>query len=164
MAEVKALWQAAEVERDRLTEFVDVLQKRVEESNNKLLESERKLQGERLRAVLLEQHLEKLRLEPGKTAPKSKTGRPTSSTRHNSTGSEKKDPSLAQLSHVPMESQIEELSTRLAIQKEENEMLKAALGSALQGKEEDFRMYHETLDQVKGVFLQALRQQKADKH
>lgn len=48
---------------------------RVEESNNKLLESERKLQGERLRAVLLEQHLEKLRLEPGKTAPRSKTGR-----------------------------------------------------------------------------------------
>ncbi|XP_040850875.1 coiled-coil domain-containing protein 13 [Ochotona curzoniae] len=164
VAEIKALWQAAEVERDRLTEFVDVLQKRVEESNNKLLESERKLQGERLRAVLLEQHLEKLRLEPGKTAPRSKTGRPTSSTRHNSTGSEKKDPSLAQLSHVPVESQIEELSTRLAIQKEENEMLKAALGSALQGKEEDFRMYHETLDQVKGVFLQALRQQKTDKH
>lgn len=53
---------------------------------------------------------------------------------------------------------------RLAIQVEENEMLKAALGNALQGKEEDFRMYHETLDQVKGVFLQALRQQKADKH
>lgn len=54
--------------------------------------------------------------------------------------------------------------SRLAIQVEENEMLKAALGNALQGKEEDFRMYHETLDQVKGVFLQALRQQKADKH
>lgn len=51
---------------------------------------------------------------------------------------------------------------RLAIQVEENEMLKAALGSALRGKEEDFRMYHETLGQVKGVFLQALRQQKAD--
>ncbi|KAB0400995.1 hypothetical protein E2I00_003568 [Balaenoptera physalus] len=79
VTEFKALWQAAEVERDRLTEFVTVLQK------------------------------------------------------------------------------------RLAIQLEENEMLKAALGSALQGKEEDFRMYHETLGQVKGVFLQALRQQKADK-
>ena len=54
--------------------------------------------------------------------------------------------------------------SRLAIQVEENEMLKAALGNALQGKEEDFRMYHETLDHVKGVFLQALRQQEADKH
>lgn len=53
----------------------------MEESNNKLLESERKLQEERQRAVVLEQHLEKLRLEPGRTAgpqkaaPRNKTGR-----------------------------------------------------------------------------------------
>lgn len=53
--------------------------------------------------------------------------------------------------------------SRLAIQAEENEMLKAALGSVLRGKEEDFRVYHETLGQVKGVFLKALRQKKADK-
>ncbi|XP_060018247.1 coiled-coil domain-containing protein 13 [Lagenorhynchus albirostris] len=169
VTEFKALWQAAEVERDRLTEFVTVLQKRVEESNSKLLESERKLQEERHRTAVLEQHLEKMRLEPGRTsasqraAPRSKTGVPTSNTRHNPKESERKDPSSAQISNVPVESQMEELTTRLAIQVEENEMLKAALGSALRGKEEDFRMYHETLGQVKGVFLQALRQQKADK-
>ncbi|XP_044790180.2 coiled-coil domain-containing protein 13 isoform X2 [Bubalus bubalis] len=170
VTEFKALWQAAEVERDRLTEFVTVLQKRVEERNSRLLESERRLQEERHRAVVLEQHLEKMRLEPGRmsasqrAAPRSKTGLPASNTRHHPSESERKDPSSAQLSSVPMESQMEELTTRLAIQVEENEMLKAALGNALQGKEEDFRMYHETLDQVKGVFLQALRQQKADKH
>ncbi|XP_063467441.1 coiled-coil domain-containing protein 13 isoform X2 [Symphalangus syndactylus] len=169
VTEIKALWQAAEVERDRLTEFVTVLQKRVEERNSKLLESERKLQEERHRTVVLEQHLEKIRLEPGKAsasqraAPRTKTGLPTSNNRHNPTGSEKKDPSFAQLSDVPVESQMEELTTRLAIQVEENEMLKAALGSALRGKEEDFRMYHEILGQVKSVFLQALRQQKTDK-
>lgn len=50
------------------------------------------------------------------------------------------------------------------MQVEENELLRAALGSALRGKEEDFRVYHETLAQVKGVFLQALRQQQADSH
>ncbi|KAI4553959.1 hypothetical protein MJT46_016139 [Ovis ammon polii x Ovis aries] len=170
VTEFKALWQAAEVERDRLTEFVTVLQKRVEERNSKLLESEKRLQEERHRAVVLEQHLEKMRLEPGRmsasqrAAPRSKTGLPASNTRHHPSESERKDPSSAQLSSVPMESQMEELATRLAIQVEENEMLKAALGDALQGKEEDFRMYHEALDQVKGVFLQALRQQKADKH
>ncbi|XP_011889495.1 PREDICTED: coiled-coil domain-containing protein 13 isoform X8 [Cercocebus atys] len=142
---------------------------RVEESNSKLLESERKLQEERHRTVVLEQHLEKIRLEPGKAsasqraAPRMKTGLPTSNTRQNPTGSEKKDPPFAQLSDVPVESQMEELTTRLAVQVEENEMLKAALGSALQGKEEDFRMYHEILGQVKSVFLQALRQQKTDK-
>ncbi|XP_014986720.3 coiled-coil domain-containing protein 13 isoform X3 [Macaca mulatta] len=169
VTEIKALWQAAEVERDRLTEFVTVLQKRVEESNSKLLESERKLQEERHRTVVLEQHLEKIRLEPGKAsasqraAPRTKAGLPTSNTRQNPTGSEKKDPPFAQLSDVPVESQMEELTTRLAVQVEENEMLKAALGSALRGKEEDFQMYHEILGQVKSVFLQALRQQKTDK-
>ncbi|XP_006181395.1 coiled-coil domain-containing protein 13 isoform X1 [Camelus ferus] len=170
VTEFKALWQATEVERDRLTEFVTVLQKRVEESNRKLLESERKLQEERHRTVVLEQHLEKMRLEPGKTsasqraAPRSKTGLPASNIRHNPNESERKDPFSAPFSSVPVESQMEEVTTRLAIQVEENEMLKAALGSALRGKEEDFRMYHETLGQVKGIFLQALRQQKADKH
>ncbi|XP_053454957.1 coiled-coil domain-containing protein 13 isoform X4 [Nycticebus coucang] len=142
---------------------------RAEESNSKLLEAGRKLQEERHRTVLLEQHLEKMRLEPGRApalqraASRNKAGLPASNSRHNPTGSEKKDPTFAQLSDVPMESQMEELTTRLAIQAEENEMLKAALDTALRGKEEDFRMYHETLGQVKGVFLQALRQQKADK-
>lgn len=55
------------------------------------------------------------------------------------------------------------LWSRLAIQMEENGILRDALGSALRGKEEDFRMYHQTLGQVKGVFLQALRKQKANK-
>ncbi|XP_055985531.1 coiled-coil domain-containing protein 13 isoform X3 [Sorex fumeus] len=142
---------------------------RVEESNHKLLESERQRQEERQRSVVLEQHLEKMRLEPVRTAApqraasRSRTGQPPASSRRDSSGSERKEPSLAQLSGVPLESQLEELTARLAIQVEENEMLRAALGSALQGKEEDIRMYHETLGQVKGVFLQALRQQKVDK-
>ncbi|XP_041532707.1 coiled-coil domain-containing protein 13 isoform X2 [Microtus oregoni] len=167
-AEMKALWQAAEVERDRLNEFVTVLQKRVEESSSKLLEAEQRLQEERQRAVLLEQHLEKMRLEPCRTSvsqkvARNKPGPQASSSRHNPPGSAKKDSSSAQLSDMPMESQIEELTARLAIQMEENGILRDALGSALRGKEEDFRMYHQTLGQVKGVFLQALRQQKANK-
>ncbi|KAK2505275.1 hypothetical protein MC885_010026 [Smutsia gigantea] len=170
VTEFKALWQATEVERDRLTEFVSVLQKRVEESSSKLLESERKLQEEQQRTAVLEQHLEKMRLEPGGTSAsqgavaRSKTGLPASNTRQNPNGNEIKDPAFTQLSSMPVESQMEELTARLAIQVEENEMLKAALGSALRGKEEDFQMYHETLGQVKGVFLQALRQQKVDEH
>ncbi|XP_059124930.1 coiled-coil domain-containing protein 13 isoform X4 [Peromyscus eremicus] len=116
-AEMKALWQAAEVERDRLNEFVTVLQKRVEESSGKLLEAEQRLQEERQRAVLLEQHLEKMRLEPSRTsvsqkAAKSKPGPPASGGKHNPTGSAKKDSSSTQLSDMPMESQIEELTAR----------------------------------------------------
>ncbi|KAK2090030.1 hypothetical protein P7K49_031286, partial [Saguinus oedipus] len=39
------------------------------------------------------------------------TGLPTSNTRHNPARSEKKDPSSAQLSDMPTESQMEELTT-----------------------------------------------------
>ncbi|XP_045435416.1 coiled-coil domain-containing protein 13 isoform X2 [Pipistrellus kuhlii] len=141
---------------------------RVEERDGRLLEAQRRLQEERQRSVVLEQHLGRMHLEPGRTASqrsasRSKTGLPTSNARHNPNGREKKDPSFTQLSSMPEECQMEEMITRLAIQAEENEMLKAALDSALRGKEEDFRMYHETLGQVKGVFLKALRQQKEDK-
>lgn len=52
---------------------------RVEESSSKLLEAERRLQEERQRAVLLEQHLEKMRLEPSRASvsqkAKNKPGR-----------------------------------------------------------------------------------------
>ncbi|XP_012928257.1 coiled-coil domain-containing protein 13 [Heterocephalus glaber] len=161
--EAKALWQAAEVERDRLGEFVTVLQRRVEDSSTRLLEAERELRAARQRSVVLEQQLEKVRLEPGRASARGRAGLPASSTRNNPTGS-KKAPSSAPMSNVPVESQVEELTARLAVQVEENELLRTALGSALRGKEEDFRVYHETLAQVKGVFLQALRQQRTDGH
>lgn len=53
---------------------------RVEESGCRLLESERRLQEERQRTALLEQHLEKMRLEPGggaaqRAAARSRAGR-----------------------------------------------------------------------------------------
>ncbi|XP_010622786.1 coiled-coil domain-containing protein 13 isoform X5 [Fukomys damarensis] len=164
VTEIKALWQATEVERDRLSEFVTVLQKRVEDSSTRLLEAERELRAVRQRSVVLEQRLEKAQLGPGRTAARGRSCLPASSTRNNLTASEKKAPSSAQLSNVPVESRVEELTARLAVQTEENELLRAALGSALRGKEEDFHVYHETLAQVKGVFLQALRQQRANGH
>lgn len=58
---------------------------RVEERSGKLLEAEQRLQEERQRAVLLEQHLQKMRLEPSRTsvsqrASRSKPGRSTAET------------------------------------------------------------------------------------
>lgn len=53
----------------------------MEDGSGKLLEAERRLQEERQRAVVLEHHLEKMRLEPGRTsasqraASRSKTGK-----------------------------------------------------------------------------------------
>ncbi|GCB83547.1 hypothetical protein scyTo_0024394, partial [Scyliorhinus torazame] len=48
----------------------------------------------------------------------------------------------------------------LAIQLDENEALKTALQSTLKAKEEDLKLYYDTMGQVKQVFLQALRQHK----
>uniref|UniRef100_A0A8C6ZEN4 Coiled-coil domain containing 13 n=1 Tax=Nothoprocta perdicaria TaxID=30464 RepID=A0A8C6ZEN4_NOTPE len=168
IAEHRALCQAAEVERDRLLGLVSVLQKRVEETSDKVLEAEKKLQEERRRCLALEQQLEKLKVDPGKnmsaqkSVPRSKAGQPTNQSRLTWDVSNK-ELSPAQLSKLPLESQIQELSTRLVIQLDENEALKAALETAVRMKEEDFKLYQDTMDQVKEIFLQALRQQKQEK-
>uniref|UniRef100_A0A8C3BHF7 Coiled-coil domain-containing protein 13 n=1 Tax=Cairina moschata TaxID=8855 RepID=A0A8C3BHF7_CAIMO len=168
ITEHKALCQAAEVERDRLLELVTVLQKRVEESSDKVLEVEKRLQEERRRCVLLEQQLEKLQMDPGRNTStqkpplRGKTGQ-ASHSRLTLNMSDRKELSAAQLSRLPLESQVEELSTRLMIQLDENEALKAALETTVRKKEEDFKLYQDTMDQVKDIFLQAIRQQKQEK-
>ncbi|XP_074139279.1 coiled-coil domain-containing protein 13 isoform X4 [Sminthopsis crassicaudata] len=168
--EYKTLLQSAEVERDRLSEFVAVLQKRVDEGNNKLLETDRKLQEERHRCVVLEQQLEKTKMDTGKPSTsqkattRTKSGLSANNARHNLNVSERRDMSLSQLSEVPLESQVEELTSRLLIQAEENEALKTAMSNILKVKEEDYRLYHETMSQVKQIFLQALRQQQMEKN
>ncbi|KAM6086992.1 coiled-coil domain-containing protein 13 isoform 2-T4 [Chlamydotis macqueenii] len=169
ITEHEALRRAAEVERDRLLELVTVLQKRVEEGSDKILEAEKGLQEERRRCVILEQQLEKLQTDPGrntsaqKPSLRSKTGQSASHSRLTLSLSERKELSAAALSKLPLESQIEELSTRLVIQLDENEALKAALETTVRNKEEDFKLYQETMDQVKDIFLQAIRQQKQEK-
>ncbi|KAM7123818.1 coiled-coil domain-containing protein 13 isoform 1-T4 [Ciconia maguari] len=169
ITEHKALCQAAEVERDRLLELVTVLQKRVEEGSDKVLEAEKRLQEERRRCVILEQQLEKLHMDPGRNTSaqkpplRSKTGQSASHSRLTLNVSDRKELSAAQLSKLPLESQIEELSTRLVIQLDENEALKAALETTVRKKEEDFKLYQDTMDQVKDIFLQAIRQQKQEK-
>ncbi|XP_075348344.1 coiled-coil domain-containing protein 13 isoform X3 [Mycteria americana] len=169
ITEHKALCQAAEVERDRLLELVTVLQKRVEEGSDKVLEAEKRLQEERRRCVILEQQLEKLHMDPGRNTSaqkpplRSKTGHSASHSRLTLNVSDRKELSAVQLSKLPLESQIEELSTRLVIQLDENEALKAALETTVRKKEEDFKLYQDTMDQVKDIFLQAIRQQKQEK-
>ncbi|XP_077124110.1 coiled-coil domain-containing protein 13 isoform X2 [Ranitomeya variabilis] len=163
-AEFRALCQAAEVERDRLVEFVSVLQRRVEESNTKVLEAEKKLQEERKRCVLLEQQLEKMKMEAGrngstqKPSARGKAAPSLNNSRHFLNFGEMSELS----SNVPLETQMEELRTQLDIQVDENEALKTALRSALKTKEDDLRLYHDMITQVKQIFLQALRQHKQE--
>ncbi|XP_065687300.1 coiled-coil domain-containing protein 13 [Patagioenas fasciata] len=168
IVEHKALCQAAQVERDRLLELVAVLQKRVDEGNEKVLEAEKRLQEERRRCVILEQHLEKLQMDPGrntsapKPPPRSKTGQAAGPSRAVVLQAHRPELSAAQLSRLPPQSQIQELSTRLVTQLDENEALKAALEATVRNREEDFKLYQDTMDQVKDIFLQAIRQQKQE--
>uniref|UniRef100_A0A7M4E295 Coiled-coil domain containing 13 n=1 Tax=Crocodylus porosus TaxID=8502 RepID=A0A7M4E295_CROPO len=170
ITEYKALRQAAEVERDRHTELIAVLQKRVDECHNKVLEAEKKLQEEQRRSVILEQQLEKLKMDTGKNGnvqkppTRNKAGQSANTAKQTSTVGDRKDLAAVQFSEVPLESQIEELSTRLLIQVDENEALKRALESTARMKEEDFKLYQETVSQVKEIFLQALQQQKQEKN
>jgi hypothetical protein len=46
---------------------------------------------------------------------------------------------------------------RLEIQCDENEALKAALQSTLKAKEEDLKMYMDTIEETKKVFLQGIQ-------
>lgn len=52
----------------------------------------------------------------------------------------------------------------LEIQRDENEALKTALQTTLRAKEEDMKMYSDTIEETKKVFLQALRQYKQTVH
>ncbi|KAG9355809.1 hypothetical protein JZ751_000651 [Albula glossodonta] len=162
-SEYKALYLAASVERDKLMELVKLRERREQEAKEKGVEAEHKLQGERRRAVLLEQQLEKAKLEAGKAGALARTSnRGRAGVTTSCTGLSVNQADLSPRSPVGLatEAQIHELNTQLAIQLDENEALKAALRSTLQAKEDDLRLYSDMMSQIKHVFLQALRQHK----
>lgn len=140
--ESKSLCQASEVERDRLLELVSVLQRRLDEAKSSELEATNKWQQERRQLAHLEKQLN--RVQSGQGVAKGK-GKGYSS----AGGAHDRQAKIDDL---------EELSTRLAIQTDENDALKEALNSTLKAKEEDLKYYQEMMDQTKKIFLQGLRQ------
>ncbi|CDQ56952.1 unnamed protein product [Oncorhynchus mykiss] len=160
--EFRTLCEAACVERDRLLELVKLQQSREEEGKQRCLGTEQKFQGERRRAVALEQQLEKAKLDLGKGLTPRKTsnkgtGGASSSGRQRESSSPRSPPDLSR------EAQVIELSTQLAVLQGENEALRAELRSTLQAKAEDLQLCSDMMNQVKHVFLQALRQHKQDR-
>ncbi|KAJ8272963.1 hypothetical protein GJAV_G00095570 [Gymnothorax javanicus] len=164
-SEYKALYMAATVERDKLMELLKLREARVQEAKAKGLEAEQKLQQERRKAALLEQQLEKVRLDSGNGGAAQRAGnRGRAGVSTSSTGLfvNQADVSPRTPAVAATEAQVNELNTKLAIQLDENEALKVVLQSTLQAKEEDLHLYSEMMSQVKHVFLQALRQHKQD--
>ncbi|XP_031989814.1 coiled-coil domain-containing protein 13 isoform X2 [Corvus moneduloides] len=109
----RALFQATEVERDRLLELVTVLQKRVEESSDRVLEAEQKLQEERWRSDILEQQLEKLQVDSGSSTTAQKPPlRSTTGLSGLPLRVSDRNELCAALSKLPLEFQVKELITR----------------------------------------------------
>ncbi|XP_030630651.1 coiled-coil domain-containing protein 13 [Chanos chanos] len=162
--EYKTLYQTTTVERDRLLELTKVYQTREEEMKERCMEVEQKLREERRRAVTLEQQLEnaKLNLEKGMTSLK--PGRSQTGVTYSSLSLPERQESVSphRASDVSHDAQLSELSSQLAIQREENEALRATLRSTQQEKEEDLQRYRQTMGQVKQMFLQALQQHMKD--
>ena len=55
---------------------------------------------------------------------------------------------------------VEELEMRLLLKTEENDALKNAMKSMLDAKEEDLKLYNETIQSVKDIFLQGIQHYK----
>ncbi|XP_047669487.1 coiled-coil domain-containing protein 13-like isoform X1 [Tachysurus fulvidraco] len=143
-SEFKALCQAANVERDRLLELTKVQQKREVDAIQKCADAEQKLREERHRCVLLEQQLERLKLDSEKAqrVHRSRTG--------SLNVSEKQDSSLLHRRAVVSahHAQASELSSRHAAQQEELEALRSSLEQVLQAKEEDLQLYSTMISQM----------------
>jgi len=56
---------------------------------------------------------------------------------------------------------LDELELRLSLKTEENDALKNALKSMLDAKEEDLKLYNDTIESVKVIFLQGIQHYKA---
>ncbi|KAL9870515.1 LOW QUALITY PROTEIN: coiled-coil domain-containing protein 13-like [Geothlypis trichas] len=130
---------------------------RVEESSNKALEAEKKLQEEEWRSNSLEQELEKLQVDPESST----------TAQEPALGSRKAQPSLplhvsdreelsAALAQLPLECQVEELSRRLGFQMDENKSPKAALKESVTAKGEDF-LHQATVEEVRDGFAEAVQ-------
>lgn len=175
--EYRTIMQATEVEREKLSELVQVLQNRHNETCQKLTYCQNELANIRKRNVMLEKQAGKAKLDQGHTKsssaiPQRKTAtggqRAMSMTNLRSARDSQIMSARDNLDFDEDEDiekmNLDELKATLEIQRDENEALKAALQSTLSAKEEDLRLYSEMIEETKKVFIQALRQYKENVH
>ncbi len=149
ISELTTLHKTSEIERVRLLELVKTLQKRIEDLNDKAMDSENRLNEQRRRCANSEKQIEKLKLADSKSQGGLSKQKSLVSQNANAASSVQMD-----------QFKMDELETSLLIQQDENDALKAALKSTLEAKEEDLRLYVEMLESTKRVFLDGLKQYK----
>ena len=62
--------------------------------------------------------------------------------------------------HSETHEMIDELEMRLTLKSDENDALKNAMKSMLDAKEEDLKLYNDTIQSVKDIFLQGIQHYK----
>ncbi|RDD37301.1 Coiled-coil domain-containing protein 13 [Trichoplax sp. H2] len=145
LQEHKALAQTTSIERDRLTELVKILQDRINELTNKNIEIGNQFQDQRRQNALLEKELDKTRRLNQQQGLKS---------------SDTRKKAQRQSSTTDFETKIEELNSKLEIQRDENTALRETIRSISKGKDEDLKLYHQMMEQTKKIFLTSLREYK----
>ncbi|OWF48709.1 coiled-coil domain-containing protein 13-like [Mizuhopecten yessoensis] len=172
--EYHTVMQATEVERDRLSELVQVVQNRMTEQTERLTELQNELVQQRRKNALLEKQIGKNKVESQNMINKSSSAVPRGRKQTPGRASSQSTMSANPLSSSMMGKDmlgamdeedidtmnIEEVKTNLEIQRDENEALKTALQSTLKAKDEDLQSYYNIMEETKKVFLQALRQYK----
>ncbi|KAL8594522.1 hypothetical protein ACOMHN_028876 [Nucella lapillus] len=138
-----------------LSELVQVIQKRVNEETQKVMDLQSDLMAARRQNVELEKQLGRQGLDKAGPVKKKGTGKATSSTAL----AEEEESAVGASGGADML----EIMTTMEIQKDEIDALKAALQRTLQAKQDDLNLYSQTIDETKHVFLQALRQLKQSK-
>ncbi|XP_052092263.1 coiled-coil domain-containing protein 13-like [Mytilus californianus] len=165
--EYKTLMQVADVEREKLSELVQVLQKRSDESTQKVADVQNELINQRKKNALLEKQIGKSKIEQsskckGDGLPSRSKKRPGRASSVNVASSIRDSAVFGEMDEddLPQNMNLEELVTTLEIQKDEIDSLKGTLKNTLKAKEEDLRMYSQMMEETKTVFLQALKQFK----
>lgn len=165
--EYKTLMQVADVEREKLSELVQVLQKRSDESTQKVADVQNELINQRKKNALLEKQIGKSKIEQsskckGDGLPSRSKKQPGRASSVNVASSIRDSAVFGEMDEddLPQNMNLEELVTTLEIQKDEIDSLKGTLKNTLKAKEEDLRMYSQMMEETKTVFLQALKQFK----
>ena len=136
LTEARALAQVAQVERDRLVELTRALQQRLDASTDRLVRFETELRNQRQCSARLEKQLGRLRAISSQSSSKHKQ-------QFGESGGEKLS--------------FSELENRLAVQLDENAVLRETLELTRHEKMDDVKLLHSMLQEAKQLFMDSVK-------
>ena len=136
LAEARALAQVAQVERDRLMELTCALQQRLDASTDRFVRFETELRNQRQCSAKLEKQLGRLHALSSR-----------SSSKHKQQISESSGEKLS----------FSELENRLAVQLDENAVLRETLELTRHEKMDDVKLLHSMLQEAKQLFMNSVK-------